>query len=78
MHSGGRIAAVGSSRDLRQDWPRARRVELPGCALLPALVNAHAHLELTALGEVPPGGDFVGWVLEVVRRKGRADAEAWA
>ncbi|MBI5524647.1 MAG: amidohydrolase family protein [Desulfarculus sp.] len=46
-----------------------------GCALtdlgegllMPGLVNAHTHLELSFLaGAVPPRGDFVGWLEELV------------
>lgn len=64
--------------------PRARidRLGLPASTielslndhlLLPALVNAHTHLDLTHLGPRPhePGDGFVGWV-EMVRA-GRAD-----
>ncbi len=77
VHWGGKVRATGSAADLRRAWPGARRRELPGCALLPALVNAHTHLELTDLGAPPPGGDFVGWILEVIRRKRAAAPERW-
>jgi len=36
--------------------------------LLPGLVNAHTHLELTHLaGKVPPGPDFTGWLERLVK-----------
>ena len=37
--------------------------------ILPALVNAHAHLDLSPLGPTPYGGDFTAWLREVVRRR---------
>ncbi|XAL99950.1 amidohydrolase family protein [Phycisphaeraceae bacterium D3-23] len=43
---------------------RATLIELPETLVLPAFVNAHAHLDLTAVGPQPydPARGFVGWV----------------
>ena len=50
----GRVASVGSGADRDTG---ARVVNLGAAAILPALVNAHTHLELSGLrGDVPPGG----------------------
>ncbi len=53
----------------------ARRVELGSAVILPALVNAHAHLDLTHIGPraFESEGGFVGWV-EVVRRERASEA----
>ncbi len=40
---------------------------MPNHALLPALVNAHTHLDLTACGPQPYSGDFDQW-LDQIRR----------
>jgi cytosine/adenosine deaminase-related metal-dependent hydrolase len=42
----GVIVAVGKLADLRGAY-RAPITDLPGCAIVPGLVNAHTHLELT-------------------------------
>ena len=56
----GRIAAVG-------DAPPPRSVDLGRVVLLPALVNAHTHLELSYLaGRVPPADSFATWVRAVM------------
>lgn len=54
-------------------------LDLSEAAILPGLVNAHTHLELSHLaGQVPPAPDFVTWVrrLLAVRFAGPPDALA--
>ena len=48
--AGGRIVAVGSTRDLRR-WrgPRTRWVDLAGAPVIPGLVDVHAHLDREGL-----------------------------
>lgn len=60
----GRIAGVGTARDLRSAHPDAQVIDTGSSILLPGLVNAHTHLELSACacGD-SPGGDFAGWIL---------------
>jgi aminodeoxyfutalosine deaminase len=44
--------------------------DLGNVALLPGLVNAHTHLDLTGLrGKCPPTPDFVDWLRAVVRHR---------
>jgi predicted amidohydrolase YtcJ len=40
----GRIVAVGSSEELLQQFPQAKRVDAAGRTVLPGLIDAHAHL----------------------------------
>lgn len=74
--SGGRVAAVGRAAD-----PVSRdvsEVDLGAVAVLPGLVNAHTHLELSYLrAEVPPADHFVDWIRHVMAaRRKRPDPEA--
>lgn len=57
----GRVAAVGRYADLRREGARVQ--DLGEAALLPGLVNAHCHLDLTgARGRFAPTSDFLGWI----------------
>jgi cytosine/adenosine deaminase-related metal-dependent hydrolase len=60
----GRIVAVGGPEAPAPASPDALA---PGCAIMPGLVNAHTHLELSYLHErIPPAPGFGGWVQAVM------------
>jgi cytosine/adenosine deaminase-related metal-dependent hydrolase len=64
----GRIVAVGAAADLRDRFPSAKVVDLGERALLPGLVNAHTHLELTHhAGHVPDDLPLIEWIGPLVR-----------
>ncbi len=69
----GRIVGVGRERDVA-----TREIDLGTVALLPGLVNAHTHLELSYLREqVPPASAFVTWIRGVMAaRRQRPDPQA--
>jgi aminodeoxyfutalosine deaminase len=71
--SDGRIAAVGNGRPAT-----AGEVDLGSVALLPGLVNAHTHLELSYLrDQVPAAAAFVTWIRGVMAaRRQRPDPQA--
>ena len=85
--AGGRVAVddgrcMGGPRG-EPGQPEARPLDLGDGVLLPGLVNAHCHLELSHLaGKVDPARGFVSWVEEVVEkrpghgREGRARGRA--
>lgn len=62
---GERIVELGSPRDVQGDTS----IDLGDALLLPGLVNAHAHLELSHLaGQVPPAGSLVDWLQRLLPR----------
>ena len=74
----GRIVEVGEAAG--GGGEQGAVVDLGRTAILPALVNAHCHLELSGLrGAVPPAPSLPGWVGRLLGRRGEAgppDAEA--
>lgn len=65
---GDRVTAVGQGASA----PGAAREEALGSVVvMPGLVNAHTHLELSWLrGAVPPSTDFLAWVGQLMRARG--------
>lgn len=81
----GRIAAVGRRDAVRRLAPHALGTDFGDAILLPPLVNAHTHLELTsypdwaqAVGETRQPSSFVDWILQVVRIKRSLPLDAFA
>lgn len=75
----GRILAVGSIKTIEQSTEHFgrpdRAIDLPDRLILPALVNAHAHLDLTDMGPVPYTGRFTDWIATVMaHRKTQGEA----
>jgi cytosine/adenosine deaminase-related metal-dependent hydrolase len=59
----GHIVAVAEGDRLSgHGWYAAKVLDLPDRLLIPGLVNAHAHLDLTDLGPRPLGGSFLDWL----------------
>ncbi|MGE5244572.1 MAG: amidohydrolase family protein [Betaproteobacteria bacterium] len=68
----GRIAAVGDGLEAVPN-PSIQDADLGHVAVLPGLVNAHTHLELSYLrDEIPPAAAFVTWVRGVLTARRRA------
>jgi cytosine/adenosine deaminase-related metal-dependent hydrolase len=72
--AGDRLVAVGPRAEVEARHGRSERKD---GVLLPALVNAHLHLELSHLaGEVPGGGGLPAWIEGFVRtRAARRDRD---
>jgi cytosine/adenosine deaminase-related metal-dependent hydrolase len=62
--AGDRITAVGPHGGRSPD------VDLGNVAVLPGLVNAHTHLDLSGMrGLAPPTPDFTGWLRQVIAHR---------
>jgi cytosine/adenosine deaminase-related metal-dependent hydrolase len=74
----GRIVAVGGPGENPAEAGSHRSQDLGEVAILPGLVNAHTHLELSYLrDQVAPAGEFVTWVRRVMAaRRERPDARS--
>ncbi|HET6281884.1 MAG TPA: amidohydrolase family protein [Polyangia bacterium] len=78
MTADGVVVAVGTRDQLRRRFPAASEERAQG-VLLPGLVNAHCHLELSALsGQVPGGKGLVAWATALVRARGAVAADRLA
>src|SRR5262245_20440347 len=71
---GERIVAVGPAGDHTPD------LDLGDVAVLPGLVNAHTHLDLSGMrGLAPPSPDFTGWLRQVIaHRRARSPEQVQA
>lgn len=64
------VRAVGPAAGLRRGHPDAVEEDLGAALLLPGLVNAHTHLELTDLKPGPPPATFTGWLKRMISELG--------
>ena len=62
----GRLVAVGTRSEVLGAFPDAQVEELGNAVLLPALVNAHTHLEYATYGGFGDGLPFGDWLINVV------------
>jgi aminodeoxyfutalosine deaminase len=68
LEDDGTIRAVGTRAALRAEFSAAPEERAEG-VLVPGLVNAHCHLELSALAEAVPGGDgLVPWASALMQQ----------
>jgi cytosine/adenosine deaminase-related metal-dependent hydrolase len=64
-----KIVNVGKFKEISKEAVLAKIIDFGEMIILPALVNAHTHLELSALRSKisPPSGDFISWVKNVIK-----------
>ncbi|MEA3361894.1 MAG: amidohydrolase family protein [Thermodesulfobacteriota bacterium] len=73
---GDRIISVATLKEIKRNNPGVKVVDFHDALLVPLLINAHTHLELTDFGqwsklagEVAPPENFVDWILRLIRIK---------
>jgi cytosine/adenosine deaminase-related metal-dependent hydrolase len=69
--TGEQIVAIGLQSELRAQFPEATVRDLGHCAIIPGLVNAHSHLELTAMRGFleKEESDFFAWLKKLTRAR---------
>jgi cytosine/adenosine deaminase-related metal-dependent hydrolase len=80
----GRIVAIGTLKEVKRNFPGVAVVDFADALLVPLLVNAHTHLELTdfpqwaeSAADVVPPNDFVDWILRLIRIKQKLGEEQY-
>jgi cytosine/adenosine deaminase-related metal-dependent hydrolase len=68
LFSRGVILEVGPGEQLAARHPDAKVIDHPDCTVLPGLVNAHTHLELSEFACGNPPASFVEWIERLVPR----------
>jgi cytosine/adenosine deaminase-related metal-dependent hydrolase len=77
--AGDRIAWVGRHAELPAGFSHAAELDLGEVILLPGLVNAHCHLDYTAMaGQLSPPKGFTDWIKSMVSLKGTWSLEEFA
>lgn len=62
------ILNVGAATSLIDQHPDAQIIDRPDETILPGLINAHTHLELSEFTCGAPAADFVDWLMRLVPR----------
>ncbi len=64
--AGGRIVAVGSSRDLIRMYSAADRVDASGKLIIPGLINGHTHIPMTLFRGLADDLDLQDWLTKYI------------
>jgi len=58
----GRIAAVGTEQEIRQQFPEARQISADGGIIMPGLVNTHTHIPMTLFRGLADDLELMDWL----------------
>ncbi|WP_417909869.1 amidohydrolase family protein [Candidatus Electronema sp. PJ] len=74
----GKILAAGAFREIASSYPGIAVVDHPEAVLLPGLINAHTHLELSHLAHLarlPAPASFTEWLVLLIAERAKAAAD---
>lgn len=74
----GKILRVGTFREIARSHPGAEIIDHPDTVLMPGLINAHTHLELSHLAYLsrkPAPATFTGWISQMLAERARVAAD---
>ncbi|MCI5126795.1 MAG: amidohydrolase, partial [Candidatus Electrothrix sp. AR5] len=74
----GLIVEIGSFNQIAHHYPDAQIRDHPDAVLMPGLINAHTHLELSHLAylsQEPAPSSFTGWIGRMLAERAKADAD---
>jgi 5-methylthioadenosine/S-adenosylhomocysteine deaminase len=64
--AGGRIVAVGSSRDIVRSYSAVERVDAGGKIIIPGLINGHTHIPMTLFRGLADDLDLQDWLTKYI------------
>ncbi len=74
---GGKIVAAGAAKAIRLSY-HGKTIDHGASVLIPPLVNAHCHLELSPLKwRLSPSSSFSSWVNSLVEARSRISPDEW-
>ena len=65
----GKIQGIGDANEIKSKNPHVPCRHFNDSVLLPCLINAHIHLEYSALGAMSEPADFIAWIEGLIRRQ---------
>lgn len=78
----GKICDVGTRDELKKKYPGCMETDHPGHVLMPGLINAHCHLDLTGyyeanraiITEQPETADYIDWLIGLIKYRKNTSA----
>jgi 5-methylthioadenosine/S-adenosylhomocysteine deaminase len=73
----GRIVEIGSATKLRTRYPDERTTDFGRAALMPGFVDAHTHLEYSAMRGLINDAPYAAWKLHITEKEKLFTAQDW-